>query len=103
MTVNFSYISDYLVMVKNSDCSTTYDLDDYTSVILDYHGSDVLLSEPCSIEFTKSSYQKFICVSTERVILDCETKLEYHEAFVKNYIDPEVNIKCKITLIQRLI
>lgn len=88
------------IHVRSHDCDTKYDADDYNILYLEYHGSDILASNPCSVEFTKSSYSQYICISADKISLDCDTKLEYHEYFVKNYITPEKRVSCNVTTVE---
>lgn len=91
--------TDSIIRLRNSDCGTRYDADIFQSIYLEYHGSDILTSNPCSVEFNKSSLEKCLCISAQEISLDCSTKLEYHEYFVKNYIEPEKRILCNDTTV----
>ncbi|XP_053377429.1 uncharacterized protein LOC128547879 isoform X2 [Mercenaria mercenaria] len=67
----------------------------YKSAYLEYHGSDLLEHNPCSVEFeNEESTDKFICISTQQISIDCETKVEFHHYFIKRYNQPERKILC---------
>ncbi|XP_053377421.1 uncharacterized protein LOC128547876 [Mercenaria mercenaria] len=82
------------ITITSGSCGEVYDADYYKSVSVEYYGSDLLYANPCSIEFTKYSTDQYLCVSGQEIQLDCDTMLEYHEGFVKNYISPEKKISC---------
>jgi hypothetical protein len=88
----FSIFTDTPITITSRTCGETYDMDMYKNTDVYYDGSDVLYENPCQVQFTKSSYEQFICIRGDDIRLDCDTELEYHEAFVKNYIDPEVRL-----------
>jgi hypothetical protein len=65
------------------------------SAYLEYYGSVILSSSPCSIEFKNEETTDFIlCISTLQITINCGTELEFHEHYVKSYFTPEAsNIK----------
>ena len=77
-------------------------MDFYKNVDITHYGTNILYKNPCSMKFTKTSNNQYMCISGSYIQLDCDTSLEYHEAFVKNYIPPEVLlleykiIKCSV-------
>ncbi|XP_060598312.1 uncharacterized protein LOC132752062 [Ruditapes philippinarum] len=86
--------ADTPITITSRTCGETYDMDMYKNTDVYYDGSDVLYENPCQVQFTKTSYEQFICIRGDDIRLDCGTELEYHEDFVKNYINPEVEFSC---------
>ena len=78
------------IRITSNTCGEKYDMDNYKKINVTHSGSDVLYKNPCSVEFTKTSYKQFLCVRAEMINLECDTSLEYQRGFVKNYLDPEV-------------
>ncbi|XP_053377424.1 uncharacterized protein LOC128547877 isoform X1 [Mercenaria mercenaria] len=87
------------ITILSGTCGDMYDAEYYESVSVQYDGSDVLYDNPCSVEFYKASNDHYLCVSGKEIKLDCDTVLEYHDGFVKNYIPPEKKMLCNSTFL----
>ncbi|XP_053377430.1 uncharacterized protein LOC128547879 isoform X3 [Mercenaria mercenaria] len=86
---------DTHLTITDRQCGKTYKMAWYKSAYLEYHGSDLLEHNPCSVEFeNEESTDKFICISTQQISIDCETKVEFHHYFIKRYNQPERKILC---------
>ncbi|XP_060598313.1 uncharacterized protein LOC132752063 [Ruditapes philippinarum] len=69
-------------------------MDYYKNTDVIHDGSYELSDNPCHVEFTKTSFKQYLCIYGDDISLDCGTLLEYHEAFVKNHIQPERKMSC---------
>ncbi|XP_053377431.1 uncharacterized protein LOC128546130 [Mercenaria mercenaria] len=86
--------SDTDLCITRHECGKEYDMARYDSVYLKYNGYD-LGTDRCFVEFLNGdSSEKVICISAEKLSVYCQTKLEYHEDYVKDYINPEKRITC---------
>ena len=81
-----------------------YSLVNHKTAEIEHLGSNILQDDRCSVEFSKMefSHEQYICVSGQKIELDCGTKLEYHASFIKNYSDPEVGFIVVVLLYRHL-
>ncbi|XP_060598316.1 uncharacterized protein LOC132752064 [Ruditapes philippinarum] len=88
-------LRDTHLAITNSQCGKTYSMSWRKSAYLEYYGSVILSSSPCSIEFTNEETTDYIlCISTLEISINCGTELEFHEHYVKSYFTPEKRILC---------
>jgi hypothetical protein len=83
-------LTGYSITITRRTCGEKYDMDYYKNTDVIHDGSYELSDNPCHVEFTKTSFKQYLCIYGDDISLDCGTLLEYHEAFVKNHIQPEV-------------